>query len=62
MSSVRAGLIPGIHTVGFDGPSDTIELTHMARDRKGFASGALLASRWLVGRAGWYSMADVLKA
>ena len=62
MSSARAGLIPGIHTVGFDGPSDTIELTHSARDRKGFASGALLAARWLVGRSGWYSMADVLRA
>jgi len=61
MSSVRAGTIPGIHTVGFDGPSDTIELTHVARDRKGFASGALLAARWLVVRSGWYSMTDVLR-
>ena len=39
MSSTRAGAIPGTHTVGFDGPSDTIELTHAARDRRGFASG-----------------------
>lgn len=62
MSSTRAGMIPGIHTVGFDGPSDTIELTHTARDRRGFASGALLAARWLRGRTGWYSMADVLRA
>ena len=61
MSSTRAGMIPGTHTVGFDGPSDTIELTHRARDRRGFASGALLAARWLQGRRGWYSMQDVLK-
>jgi 4-hydroxy-tetrahydrodipicolinate reductase len=61
MSSTRAGMIPGTHTVGFDGPSDTIELTHRARDRRGFASGALLAARWLQGRTGWYSMADVLQ-
>jgi 4-hydroxy-tetrahydrodipicolinate reductase len=62
MSSTRAGMIPGIHTVGFDGQSDTIELTHTARDRRGFAGGALLAARWIQGRRGWYSMADVLKA
>jgi len=60
MSSTRAGSIPGVHTVGFDGPSDTIELTHTARDRRGFAAGALLAARWLEGREGWFTMADVL--
>ena len=61
VSATRAGMIPGIHTVGFDGPSDTIELTHTARDRRGFAAGALLAATWIQGRAGWYSMADVLR-
>jgi 4-hydroxy-tetrahydrodipicolinate reductase len=60
VSSSRAGMIPGTHTVGFDSQSDTIELTHRARDRRGFASGALLAARWIHGREGWYSMADVL--
>lgn len=61
MSSTRAGAIPGIHTVGFDGASDTIELTHTARDRRGFAAGALLAARWLEGRDGWFTMQDVLR-
>jgi 4-hydroxy-tetrahydrodipicolinate reductase len=61
MSSTRAGAIPGIHTVGFDGVSDTIELTHTARDRRGFAAGALLAARWIQGRRGWFTMADVLQ-
>jgi 4-hydroxy-tetrahydrodipicolinate reductase len=61
ISSTRAGAIPGIHTVGFDGLSDTIELTHTARDRRGFASGALLAAQWIQGRRGWFSMMDVLK-
>ena len=60
MSSTRAGSIPGTHTIGFDGPSDTIELTHRARDRRGFAAGALLAAGWVQGRSGWFSMADVL--
>ena len=61
VSSTRAGSIPGTHVIGFDGPSDTIELTHTARDRRGFATGALLAAQWIVGRRGWYSMQDVLK-
>jgi 4-hydroxy-tetrahydrodipicolinate reductase len=61
VSSSRAGSIPGTHTVGFDGPSDTIELTHRARDRRGFAKGAIVAAEWVAGRRGWFSMADVLK-
>jgi 4-hydroxy-tetrahydrodipicolinate reductase len=61
ISSARAGMIPGTHTVGFDSASDTIELVHRARDRRGFASGALLAARWIHGRTGWFTMQDVLK-
>ncbi len=61
VSSTRAGAIPGTHTIGFDGPSDTIELTHTARDRRGFAAGALVAARWVVGRHGWFTMQDVLR-
>jgi 4-hydroxy-tetrahydrodipicolinate reductase len=62
VSATRAGTIPGVHTVGFDASSDTIELTHTARDRRGFAGGALAAARWIQGRQGWFTMADVLKA
>jgi 4-hydroxy-tetrahydrodipicolinate reductase len=61
VSSTRAGAIPGIHTIGFDGPSDTIELRHTARDRRGFAAGALLAAKWIHGRTGWFTMQDVLR-
>lgn len=60
MSSTRAGSIPGTHTVGFDGPSDTITLTHTVRDRAVFARGALEAAKWLRGRRGWFSMRDML--
>ena len=60
MSATRAGTIPGIHTIGFDAASDTIELTHTARDRRGFAGGALVAAKWIRGRQGWFTMADVL--
>ena len=62
VSSTRAGTIPGTHTIGFDGPSDTIELTHVARDRRGFALGALLAAQCIKDKRGWFSMTDVLRA
>ncbi len=60
VASTRAGFIPGTHTIGFDGPAETIMLTHTARDRSGFARGALTAARWVVGRRGWFTMQDVL--
>ncbi len=60
VSSTRAGFIPGTHTVGFDAASETITLTHTARDRSGFARGALQAAQWVKGRQGWFSMRDVL--
>lgn len=60
VSSVRAGSIPGTHTVGFDGPSDTITLTHTVRDRAVFARGALEAATWLRGRSGWFTMREML--
>lgn len=60
MSSTRAGSIPGTHTIGFDAAAETITLTHTARDRSGFARGALEAARWVHGRSGWYGMRDVL--
>lgn len=60
VSSTRAGSIPGTHTIGFDAPGETITLTHSARDRSGFARGALEAARWVHGRNGWFTMKDVL--
>ena len=60
VSSTRAGQIPGIHTVGFDGPAESITLSHAARDRSAFARGALQAARWIQGRKGWFTMHDVL--
>jgi 4-hydroxy-tetrahydrodipicolinate reductase len=60
VSATRAGSIPGTHTVGFDGPADTVTFTHTVRDRAVFARGALEAARWLVGRQGWFTMRDLL--
>jgi len=60
VASSRAGHVPGTHTVGFDGPSETVTLTHTVRERSTFAHGALTAARWLHGRRGWFGMRDVL--
>jgi 4-hydroxy-tetrahydrodipicolinate reductase len=60
VSSTRAGYIPGTHTIGFDGPAETLTLTHTARDRSAFARGALTAAQWVKGRKGWFTMQDVL--
>jgi 4-hydroxy-tetrahydrodipicolinate reductase len=61
MSSSRAGSIPGTHEVGFDGPADTVTLTHTVRDRAVFARGALEGAKWLAGRRGWFTMKDMLE-
>jgi 4-hydroxy-tetrahydrodipicolinate reductase len=60
VSATRAGFIPGTHTIGFDGPAETITLTHAARDRSAFARGALTAAKWIQGKRGWFTMKDVL--
>jgi 4-hydroxy-tetrahydrodipicolinate reductase len=60
-SVVRGGDIVGDHRLIFAGPGETIELAHHAQDRSGFARGALVAARWVVGRPpGLYAMTDVL--
>ncbi len=48
VASVRAGSSPGMHLVGFDAPGETIELRITARDRSGYAAGALAAADWLL--------------
>jgi 4-hydroxy-tetrahydrodipicolinate reductase len=60
VSSTRAGWVPGTHSLGFDGPAESLALTHLVRDRATFAHGALEAARWVEGRKGWFTMGDVL--
>ncbi len=60
VSATRAGQIPGTHRVGFDGAADQILLEHAARSREGFASGAILAAEWIVGKKGFYEFMDVM--
>ena len=60
MASSRAGSVPGTHTIGFDGPFETITMTHTNRDRAAFAQGALQAAKWVHGKRGWFTIRDVL--
>lgn len=60
ITSVRTGSVPGTHELIFDAPFEQIRLQHMARDRRVFAEGALVAAAWLIGRTGVFTMHDVL--
>jgi 4-hydroxy-tetrahydrodipicolinate reductase len=60
ISSTRAGTIVGTHAVTFDSQADMIELKHTAKNRTGFALGALLAAEWVQGKQGMFTMEDVL--
>jgi 4-hydroxy-tetrahydrodipicolinate reductase len=62
ITSVRSGSIPGIHEVIFDAAFETIQLTHIARDRRVFEEGAIVAAKWLVGKQGVFTMKDVIQS
>jgi 4-hydroxy-tetrahydrodipicolinate reductase len=61
IASVRGGSIPGIHEVKFDSDEDTIILRHEARNRVGFAVGAVKAAEFIEGKKGFYSIDDLMK-
>lgn len=58
-SSVRCGSMPGTYDILFDGPNDTIQLSHTARSRQGYVEGALSAACWIVGRSGFFTLQDL---
>lgn len=61
MHAIRGGDVVGEHTVAFVGQGERIELTHRAHSRDNFASGALVAARFVAeARPGLYDMQDVL--
>ena len=61
IKSLRQGKVPGIHSIKYTSSIDEISLKHEAFTRDGFALGAVIASEWLVGKQGIFSMDDVLK-
>ncbi|HOQ80397.1 MAG TPA: 4-hydroxy-tetrahydrodipicolinate reductase [Candidatus Cloacimonadota bacterium] len=58
-ASIRGGTIPGTHVIGFDSFADTIEIKHTARNREGFAAGALFAAQWISNMSGFYSFRTI---
>lgn len=60
VTSSRVGSVFGAHTVYLDSPFDQITLTHQAKNRQGFAFGALKAAEWLPGRKGLFTLDDLL--
>ena len=58
--SIREGTIPGTHTVTWDSETDTLSLKHEARNRKGFALGAVISAEFIYGKKGIFTMNDVL--
>jgi 4-hydroxy-tetrahydrodipicolinate reductase len=61
ISSTRQGEVTGTHIVRYDSESDTIELSHIAKNRHGFAVGAILAAEFIHGKKGFFNMSDLLK-
>lgn len=59
--SIRQGEIPGIHTIQWDSPVDTISITHSAKSRDGFALGAVMAAEWIAGKRGIFSISDMME-
>lgn len=59
-ASVRSGSIPGTHVVGFDSSADTIEIKHTARNREGFALGAVMAAEWIQDKKGFFDINDMM--
>ncbi len=60
-ASMRGGNIPGQHAVFFDSEFDTIELKHIARNRLGFATGAIIAAEWIRNKKGLFTESDMMK-
>ena len=58
--SERIDPAPGTHTVAYHSDIDSISITHTAHNRRGFATGAVLAAEFIAGKKGTYQMSDVL--
>jgi 4-hydroxy-tetrahydrodipicolinate reductase len=52
--------VPGTHTVTYTSSVDYLQIKHEAKSRRGFAEGAVMAARWMVGKKGVYEMKDLL--
>lgn len=60
VTAIREGEVPGTHVVKWASPIDEIVIEHRAHSRAGFASGAILAAKWLAGKQGVFTMKHAL--
>ena len=61
VTSGRQGAVVGLHRITFDSAADSIEITHTAKNRTGFALGAVVAAEWIAGKKGMFTFDDVLQ-
>ena len=61
IASVREGDTVGTHVLLLDGPDDTMMLVHDAKNRRGFAEGAVRAAEWLKGKSGFYEFRKIFR-
>lgn len=61
ISSIREGEVPGIHSIRYESEADSITITHDAKNRKGFALGAVLAAEFTATHKGFLGMNDLFK-
>lgn len=61
ISSIREGEVPGIHSIRYESEADSITITHDAKNRKGFALGAVLAAEFTATHEGFLGMNDLFK-
>lgn len=59
ISSIREGEVPGIHSIRYESEADSIVITHDAKNRRGFAMGAVLAAEYTAGHEGFLGMSDL---
>lgn len=59
IASIREGEVPGIHTIRYDSEADSISITHDAKNRQGFALGAVLAAEYTAEHEGFLGMSDL---
>lgn len=61
ITSVREGETVGTHVLLLDSPSDTMMLVHDAKNRRGYAEGAVRAAEWLKGKTGFYEFRKMFR-
>ncbi len=61
IKSKRIDKVPGTHIVNYSSEIDSIEIKHIAKNRTGFALGAVIAAEWIVDKKGFFKMSDVIK-